>query len=84
MWYVVQKVLLLHCHRAFCEQHRSLSFQPVASFIAQQLVLTFGIAGVHQLLDVIGMLVVVLLVRKGVHGRAGAGAGAGGTPSLCC
>ena len=46
--------------------------------------LTFRIAGGHQLLDVIDTLVVVLLVRKGVHGRAGAGAGAGGTPSLCC
>ena len=50
--------------------------------MSSHLDLTFGIAGVHQLFGIIDTLGVVFLVGKGIHGRAGAGAG--GRPSLCC
>ena len=86
MWCVGRITVLLHRHHVFCSQRSSSSCQPVESFISSHFVLTFGIAGVYQLFGIIDMLVVVVLVGKGCHGRAGAGAGAGtgGPRRLCC
>ena len=73
-------ILLLHRHRVLCSQRSSSFCQPIASFISSHLVLTFGVAGVHHLVGIIDTLVVVVVVvRKGVHGRLGAGFGVGGS-----